>query len=207
MEYFVIPDRLTIQLTVVSHSRAAVMNPLSSLLAQRTFKQQLETMRPRLYRMAHAWCHNPDLADDLVQETMIKALRNKQQLRDREAINSWLFRILRNCWCDHYRRLREVEDIDKLVLVEDRTPAHYAEQDNVVDRVRAAIAALPAGQCQVMTLVDLEDMSYAEVATILEIPVGTVMSRLCRARRSLAERLLEFKPETGAGRPRLRRVK
>ena len=183
------------------------MNPLSSLVSQRNFKQQLETMRPRLYRMAHAWCHNPHLADDLVQETMIKALRNKQQLRDREAINSWLFRILRNCWCDHYRRLREVEDIENLVLVDDRTPAHYAEQNNVVDRVRAAIASLPAGQSQVMTLVDLEGMSYAEVAEVMEIPVGTVMSRLCRARRSLAELLLEFKPESGTERARLRRVK
>ncbi|MCG6936343.1 MAG: RNA polymerase sigma factor [Proteobacteria bacterium] len=183
------------------------MNPLSSLVSQRKFKQQLEVMRPRLYRMAHAWCHNPDLADDLVQETMVKALRNKQHLRDRGAMNSWLFSILRNCWCDHYRRLREVEDIENLVLVDHKSPAHYVEQNNVVDRVRAAIASLPAGQCQVMTLVDLEGMTYNDVAAVMDIPIGTVMSRLCRARRQLAELLLEFKPETGTSRNRLRRVK
>jgi RNA polymerase sigma-70 factor (ECF subfamily) len=183
------------------------MNPLASLVSQRKFKQKLETMRPRLYRLAHAWCNNPDLADDLVQEAMFKALSKKQQLRDRNAMNSWLFSILRNCWCDHYRRRRDIEDVDNLVLVENMTPAHYAEQSNVVDRVRTAIASLPAGQCQVMTLVDLEGMSYSEVATVLAIPVGTVMSRLCRARRNLAELLLEFKPESGESRSRLRRVK
>ncbi|MCG6885949.1 MAG: RNA polymerase sigma factor, partial [Proteobacteria bacterium] len=91
--------------------------------------------------------------------------------------------------------------------VDHKTPAHYVEQNNVVDRVRAAIASLPAGQCQVMTLVDLEGMTYNDVAAVMDIPIGTVMSRLCRARRQLAELLLEFKPETGTSRNRLRRVK
>jgi len=81
-------------------------------------------------------------------------------------------------------------------------PEGYAERQEAVIRVRTAIAALPLGQRQVVTLVDLEEFSYAEVADIMAIPIGTVMSRLCRAREALRGLL---KP--AAAEPRLRSVK
>ena len=74
-------------------------------------------------------------------------------------------------------------------------------------RVRGAVARLALGQRQVLTLVDLEEFSYAEVAAILEIPVGTVMSRLCRARRALKEMLQELAPVQSAPISQIRRIK
>ncbi len=183
------------------------MNPLSLLGFNREFKQQLEAFRPRLYRIAYSWSHNKELADDLVQETMVKALRKAQQVKNRTAIDGWLFGILTNCWRDHFRKLKDAENIDDLVLVDEITPDKCLETQNIVDRVRAAISKLPAGQCQVLTLVDLEGMSYAEVADALEIPIGTVMSRLCRARNSLSDKLLEISPAAGKAGLHLRRVK
>lgn len=183
------------------------MSVLSLLCKQPSFKQQLETFRPRLYRIAYSWSHNPDLADDLVQETMVKALRKSEQVRNREAIDGWLFGILTNCWRDYFRRRKELENIDNVILVEETTPVHHMEQQNIVDKVRAAIATLPTSQCQVLTLVDLEEMTYAEVANVLDVPIGTVMSRLCRARRTLSGKLLEFQPEARQTASHLRRIK
>ena len=183
------------------------MSLLSLLGKQQSFKQQLETFRPRLYRIAYSWSHNPDLADDLVQETMVKALRKSEQVRNHDAIDGWLFGILTNCWRDYFRKRKELDDIDNVILVEETTPVHHVEQQNIVDKVRTAIATLPASQCQVLTLVDLEEMTYAEVANVLEVPIGTVMSRLCRARKTLSSKLLEFQPEAQKTTSHLRRVK
>ncbi len=182
------------------------MNPLNLFRIGNDFKQQLEDFRPRLYQIAYAWSHDTALADDLVQETMLKALKSSQQVKNTEAIDGWLFGILTNCWRDHFRRHKECENIDDIVLVDEITPVQLAESQNIVDKVRAAVAKLPAGQCQVMTLIDLEGMSYTDVADVLEIPVGTVMSRLCRARNTLSQRLLELRPDNTSEVPYLRRV-
>ncbi|MFV1985226.1 MAG: RNA polymerase sigma factor [Thiohalomonadales bacterium] len=185
------------------------MKTLSLFGSHRKLKNNLEQIRPRLYRMALAWCHKPELADDLVQETMLKALKKSHQLKNDKSLDSWLFSILNNCWRDHFRKQKDTENIDDLVLidVDDRTPVSQIEQMSVVATVRAAIATLPLGQCQVVTLVDLEDMSYAEVAEKLQIPIGTVMSRLCRARNHLAEKLMEFRTNPQQTKTTLRRVK
>lgn len=161
-------------------------------------KLRLEQQRVRLYRLAYSWSHNPALSDDLVQDTMVKAIKNVRQLRNPEALHSWLNGILANCWRDHFRRKREYEDIDDQVLYETNTPEHQYEKQHICKTIRAAITILPVGQRQVITLVDLEGSRYAEVAEILQIPIGTVMSRLCRARKTLAEKLLETNPEMKA---------
>lgn len=174
----------------------------------RELVRQLEDSRPRLYRMAYAWCRNSALADDLAQEALAKALRQLGKLRDPAAVNSWLFTILNNCWRDHLRRSRETEDIDDVVLANERTPEDSHAERQLVERVRRAIAALPDGQRQVVTLVDLEGFTYMEVAGILEIPIGTVMSRLCRAHNTLRERLLrDFDHKTVEANTRFRRIK
>ncbi|GAB3630150.1 hypothetical protein GCM10027419_50070 [Pandoraea terrae] len=133
------------------------------------------------------------MAEDLVQETLSKALRKSSQLRDLKALDGWLFSILTNCWRDHFRKhvdMEDIDEIDELNLASDLTPEDACAQNEVVNRVRAAVAALPPGQRQVLTLVDLEEFSYSEVAEILDIPVGTVMSRLSRARQALTTKLL-----------------
>jgi RNA polymerase sigma-70 factor (ECF subfamily) len=156
----------------------------------RTAREKLEQQRSRLYRVAYAWTHNPSLADDLVQETLTKAWQKSAQLRDPGAGEAWLFSILANCHQDHIRRSRETAGIDDANLVDESTPESHKTEREIVERVRAAIGKLPTGQRQVVTLVDLEGFSYMEVANILRVPIGTVMSRLCRARNELKRRLL-----------------
>ena len=167
----------------------------------------LEQKRARLYRLAYAWCHNAALADDLVQETLAKALQKAGQLRDPAAQDAWLFSIMANCYRDHFRRGREMDDVDEMELSHDVSPESESLRGEVVDRVRAAIARLPEGQRQVLTLVDLEGFSYVEVAQILQIPSGTVMSRLCRARAALKTLLLPEMQAKQRAESTLRRIK
>ena len=175
---------------------------------RRALRKLVGNSRDRLYRMAYAWTHNPHLADDLVQQTVLKALSNQRQLKNMSAAEAWLFRILSNCLKDHYRAKREVLSADELVIRDDRTPEQETDQQLLVATVRQAVQELPLPQCQVVTLVDLEGFAYASVAEILEIPVGTVMSRLCRGRRALRELLIEVRPQVEEPRVRnLKRVK
>ena len=171
------------------------MNPLEFTCRSPTFKKQLEEMRPRLYKVAYSWSHAADVADDLVQDTVIKAIRNANSLRDINKMNSWLFTILANCWRDYLRRQKPTDDIDECIFTNDDSPELAQERQDITDIVRKAIATLPQGQRQVLSLVDLEGFSYAEVAEIVGVPTGTVMSRLNRARKALSEQLLELKDE------------
>ena len=166
----------------------------------------IEAQRDALYRLAFAWCHEPALADDLVQETLLRALDRAGQLREPGRLKGWLRSILANALRDHYRRSRafeNVDDLDESVLADETTPETASESARLVARVRAEVGRLPLGQRQVVTLVDLEGCSYAEVSEILSVPIGTVMSRLCRARVALRERLLDAAParhEVSSGR-------
>ena len=161
---------------------------------RRAFRRLVANNRERLYRMAYAWTSDPHLADDLVQQTLLKALRSQKQLRDFAAAEGWLFRILANCLTDYRRAKREFLSSDNLELIEKVTPEHQAGEQQLVDKVRQAVQKLPINHRQVITLVDLEGFSYASVAQILDIPVGTVMSRLCRGRRALRDHLVDIKP-------------
>lgn len=176
-------------------------------------RRRLDALRPRLYRLAYAWCHDAALADDLVQDCLAKALVRCDQLRDEQALESWLFSILNNCWRDHLRARRDFVDVAELdeVIVSDAAgpEQHYAARQTI-QRVRHAIARLPLGQRQVITLVDIEECAYADVARILNVPVGTVMSRLSRARQALKQNLMaeQVDAERAArDRPTIRRVK
>ena len=160
----------------------------------RALKARIAEMRPRLYRLAYSWCHDTGLADDLAQETLIKGLKSVHQLKDELHLQAWLFSILNNCWRDHFRRLHPQVDIDEFLELPADTPSPeqiHAEKE-LVGRVRQAVASLPLGQRQVVTLVDLEEMSYSAAAQALDIPVGTVMSRLSRARITLRDLLREM---------------
>ncbi len=163
------------------------------------YKKKLESklteLRPRLYRLAVSWCSDSMLADDLVQDTMNKALNNHHQLKDFSVINSWLFKILHNCWMQHLRSKKPSMDIDNIELLSNHSPEKQLSEMHIVDRVRKAVEMLPLNQRQVITLVDLEENSYIQVSEILDIPIGTVMSRLNRARKQLKIRLIGIKLE------------
>lgn len=173
------------------------------------FRPNIEALRPALYRIAYAWCHDAALADDLVQDTLSKALTQRSQLRAEASLKSWTVAIMNHCWLDHLRRRRDFDDVedwqDELESSAD-TPEASCNREQVIACVRSAVARLPLGQRQVLTLVDLEEFGYAEVADILNIPVGTVMSRLSRARANL-KTFLDTAMQQPAARPLLRRVK
>lgn len=176
------------------------MSLLGFICRSRQFESRLGESRCRLWRLAHSWCRNRALADDLVQDTLAKALDRHNQLRDPAALHAWLCSILVNCWHDHLRAGKDTLDIDSVAECElpaAGCPEEDCLQNEVVRRVRAAVGKLPAGQREVVTLVDLEEFSYAEVAAILEIPIGTVMSRLSRARAALRAALREQPASTG----------
>ena len=171
---------------------------------------RLKQQRSKLVRVAYSWCHQRALADDLVQETLARAMEKCGQLRDPAQLEAWLFAILTNCWRDYLRRLRPLEDLEALeesLYEPSNNPEASGEQNQIIDRVQKAVARLPIGQCEVLTLVDLEEFSYAEVSAILGIPIGTVMSRLCRARQALKKELIEFDIPSTLKSNRLRRVK
>ena len=118
---------------------------------------------------------------------MTKSLKSGYQLKDDAALDAWLFSILHNCLRDHFRRLHPHADIEEIMELPapGPSPEQYHAESELIARVRRAVAALPLGQRQVVTLVDLEEMSYSAAAQALDIPMGTVMSRLSRARLSL----------------------
>lgn len=183
------------------------MNPLSFLCRHTEHRKRLGDYRGRLYRAAYAWTHDAALADDLTQETLARGLRRIDQLRDPAAFPAWLFGILNNCWRDHLRRERPHDACIDELMDEGPSAEDRYDQERRTSQVRAAVSRLPMGQRQVMTLVDLEGFSYAEVAQALEIPIGTVMSRLCRARRALTIALEPLAPTRTARPPALRRIK
>ena len=184
------------------------MNMISRVLFG-PFRPDLESLRPALYRIAYAWCHDATLADDLVQDALSKGWTRRAQLRDEAALKAWMVSIMNHCWLDHLRSRRDFDDVDDLYDELEsgvESPDACCNRQEVIACVRAAVARLPLGQRQVLTLVDLEEFGYAEVAGILDIPVGTVMSRLSRARASL-KNLLDPATQQPAVRTLLRSVK
>jgi len=171
------------------------------------FEQQLEMRWVRLYRIAYSWCHDPQLASDLTQDALTKALRKHHQLKKNNALDAWLFTILNNCWSDHCRRKKETVDIDEVNLSTATLSDDDDERMLIVNYVHKAIEKLSSDQRQVVTLIDLEGMAYNEVASILDIPIGTVMSRLARARRQLKAHLQNQNNDTDSSSSNLWRVK
>ena len=183
------------------------MKIITRICSNHALRGRIADSRGRLYRVALAWCNNAMLADDLVQETMTIALQRHHQLRDHERLYAWLYSILNNAWRQDLRRQRDDCDYDEDMQHDHRDPEFNIQSLEIVSRVRKAVTALPDDQRQVIALVDLEGFSYCEVASILEIPIGTVMSRLHRARKSLQHALQELEPRPEIGKGHLRRVK
>ena len=168
------------------------MKIVKNLVAALSLKSEFAARRDKLYRIAYAWSHDSALADDLVQESIYKALRSAEKLRDIDTIDAWLYRILYNCWQDHLRvKGRNVEFVE----MHDSEQAEQSEryqQSQIVKRVRSSIEKLPMPLREVITLADFSGLSYAEIADVTDVPIGTVMSRLYRARQNLKQELLEF---------------
>jgi RNA polymerase sigma-70 factor (ECF subfamily) len=179
--------------------------------AGRTFDQETLPHLDALYRVALRLTGDPSRAEDLVQDTMLKAYRSWRQYRPGTNAKGWLLTILRNTFINEYRRRKlepvamDLETAEARAIFRDVAEAdpEGAFFDRIVDqKVIEAIDALPTEFREVLVLSDLEGMSYAEIAGALEVPVGTVKSRLFRARRQLQAALYAHAVEMGYIRPR-----
>jgi RNA polymerase sigma-70 factor, ECF subfamily len=147
------------------------------------FRDEIIELLPRLRRFARAIARNPHDADDLVQITVERALRKFDQWEDETRLQNWMFGIMRNAWIDEVRtRVRR----DRVFAPEEageNIGASSGDQDAIA--LQSALAQLPEEQRMAVGLVLLEGLSYKEAAEVLEVPIGTVTSRLARAREAL----------------------
>jgi RNA polymerase sigma-70 factor (ECF subfamily) len=161
-------------------------------------RKQIIDLLPRLRAFARSLASSWDQADDLVQLTVEKGLRNLSGFTEGTRLDSWLFRIMRNAWIDQHRATRDVFEIGQVEGAQQLVGAdgrRVTEARLELARVRRAMDALPQEQREVLMLVCVEGLRYREAADALDIPVGTVMSRLARARATLASDL-GMQPET-----------
>ena len=160
------------------------------------FRQDIETAVPALRRYARALTRNAELADDLVQDTLVRALRSEHLFHGGE-LRSWLYTILTNL---NRNRLRSLARRPAVQTIEDNDAPDMAGPEAGARDIERALASLVEDQRTALLLVVLEGLTYREVAEVQGVPIGTVMSRLARAR-------MQIKAYLDGERPALRRVK
>lgn len=148
---------------------------------------RLGELIPRMRQFARALSHDPAAADDLVQATLERALRAWTSHRAQDALQPWLFSILYRQFVDEQRRAKRWKRLLELVGKGDEQHSPSAERVNEGRAALAAFGALPIEQRAILLLVSVEGFSYREAADTLGVPIGTVMSRLSRAREKLRQ--------------------
>jgi RNA polymerase sigma-70 factor (ECF subfamily) len=167
----------------------------------------IEPIIPALRRYARTFVRDAAAADDLVQDTLERAVSRWHQRRSDGNPRTWLFTILHNLAVNHLRRSARR---GRELALDDANESEMAISSTQEDRLRhgdilAAVGKLPDEQRSTLLLVSVEDVSYADAARILDIPIGTVMSRLARARARLRQ-LVEEQGNPGSARPYIRRI-
>lgn len=166
-----------------------------------------------LYRTALRMTRNPSDAEDLVQETYLRAFRSLHQFKEGTNLRAWIFRIMTNAFINEYRKRSRrpqsssLDDLEEFYLYDHLVdsgvqPTSERPEDVVLSQITTddvidAMDELSDDFKNVVMLADVEGFTYREIAEILDIPVGTVMSRLYRARRKLQQELYEFAVESG----------
>ena len=180
---------------------------------QANFEGDALPLAPQLYAAAMRMTRNPSNAEDLVQETFLKAYRAYGTFEEGSNLKAWLYRILTNTFINNYRRdtrrpqetdLGELEDLYLFRRLSRDTSAGSSSSAEdqlleglVEEDIKQAVESLPENFRMVVLLADLEGFSYKEIADILDIPIGTVMSRLHRGRKALQVALWDFATERG----------
>jgi len=169
----------------------------------RLFEKEALVHLDALYRTAHRLTGHREEAEELVQETYLKAFRAFDRYEPGTNARAWLFRILRNTFLNRYQRSKReagavpLDDVEPVLGAEDPDLGLKAETYEAMlgrvleDDVRDALMALPEAYRTVVVLADMEGLAYREIAEIVDIPIGTVMSRLFRGRRALRRDLVE----------------
>jgi RNA polymerase sigma-70 factor, ECF subfamily len=178
-----------------------------------TFKEEALPQMDAVYRFALRLSQDPDRAQDLTQETFLRAYRNREKYTRGTRVKSWLFTICRNLFLRGEERTKRHREIVSDVAEDDprqmsrestvfmathgRDPEGRFWNQIVDAEILAAIDDLPDDFREAVVLSDLEDLSYTEIADVLDVPVGTVKSRLFRGRKLLQEALHDFAVEQG----------
>ena len=178
-----------------------------------SFAAQAMAYAPNLYSAALRMTRNPADAEDLVQETYLRAYRGFKGFEEGTNLRAWLYRILTNTFINTYRAKQRrpdesnLEDVEDLFLYRrlgalEQAVATRSAEDELMDwftddEVKEALEALPEGFRMAVLLADVEGFSYKEIAEILDIPIGTVMSRLHRGRKAMQRSLYEFALQRG----------
>jgi RNA polymerase sigma-70 factor (ECF subfamily) len=177
------------------------------------FADQAMEFMPALYSAALRMTRNPSEAEDLVQETYLKAYRGFGGFQEGTNLKAWLYKILTNTYINSYRSKRrrpeetDIEDVEDLYLYRrlgalEAASAGRSAEEEVLDSftddvVKAALESLPEQFRMAVLLADVEGFSYKEIADITDVPIGTVMSRLHRGRKALQKALVEFGTQRG----------
>jgi len=170
------------------------------------FESEVLVFLDRLYSAAMRYTHDPTDAQDLVQDTMLKAFRSFHQFTPGTNLRAWLYRILHTTYVSQYRlEQRRPQDFqhdaldDQAEYQVSHGPGRSAEQVALLQipahEVRDALAALPESHRIAVYFADVEGFSYREIAEIMDTPIGTVMSRLSRGRNALRHALSEYAAE------------
>jgi RNA polymerase sigma-70 factor (ECF subfamily) len=172
----------------------------------REFEQLALPYLDSLYNTAYRLARNSEDAEDLVQETYLKAYRSFEQFTPGTNLKAWLFKILKNTFINEYRRRQNIPPESDFAAIEEsfesqvrpegsgriKDPEEEALEGALDEDVQKSLDELPPDYRMAVVLADLEGFSYKEIAEILEIPVGTVMSRLYRGRKLLEAALLRY---------------
>lgn len=170
---------------------------------EQTFERLVLPYRDMLYVHALSLTRNADEAEDLVQETTLRALRSFESLRSEGPLRAWLLTILRNLFINNYRaknRVPHAVSLDALENPDPLIPSEPSPERQVFSRmeseaVNRAVANLPDDYREVLVLSDMRGMSYQEISEQMELPIGTVRSRLSRARSRIRRALFAWRPE------------
>jgi RNA polymerase sigma-70 factor (ECF subfamily) len=175
-----------------------MLQPASRYRGKRVigFKEGVQSAIPALRRYARALTHDADLADDLVQDTLVRALRSEHLFNGGE-LRSWLYTILTNL---NRNRLRSLARRPPITVIEDNDTPDGSNPEGGRRDIERALAGLVEEQRTALLLVVLEGLSYRDVAEVQGVPIGTVMSRVARAR-------VQIRAYLDDERPLLRRVK
>ncbi|MGI9331622.1 MAG: RNA polymerase sigma factor [Gammaproteobacteria bacterium] len=155
-------------------------------------RDAIVALQPRLRRFAYGLCHSLDEADDVVQSAFERALSRLDQWRPGSRLDSWMFRIVHSVFLNQRAKVAVRARYASAVEPDSQSApssGNEAESSAMLDRVREHLLELPEAQRAALLLVAVEGLSYTEAAGVLNVPVGTVTSRIARARAALVEKL------------------
>jgi len=167
-----------------------------------SFEQLLSKHLNSLYNFALRLTNDKENAGDLLQESCLTAFENFYQLKDVQKIKPWLLQIMHRKFINNYRRKKEIQlidiDLDENLLADADNYFDKNEFENMVsDEVQKAFTSLPIEFREVILLADIEELSYREISATINVPMGTIASRLYRGHNLLKEKLQEYARKSG----------